>query len=133
MRTPLSPAEARQSVQITLEGHIPSKKNSYSLGKNGGMFKNKELLAALSSLEWQAKAQYRALGRFSPIEYPRSISATFYVADGRSDLDNKYVALQDVLVSAGVIVNDSIARVRRIEAVAIVTSDKRERTEIEIK
>lgn len=62
-----------------------------------------------------------AWGGRAPLERAK-ISAVFYVRDGRGDLDGKWTTAQDVLVKAGVLRNDSIARLDHVILRAVVTN-----------
>ena len=81
----------------------------------------------IKALEWEARM---AWGDRPAIEHPAAIRATFFVRDGRADLDSKYTSIQDVLVKARVIRNDSIARVRKFSCEAHI--DAHERVQVEI-
>jgi Holliday junction resolvase RusA-like endonuclease len=101
---------------LELRGSVPGKKNAYKRSFNGRMHVPAEIRAQLDALQLQAQAQWNR-----PPMDDAHIKARFFVRNRKSDLDNKYVALQDVLVKAGVLVNDSIAHVRSFEASAVVT------------
>lgn len=118
---------AEQSVKLKLCGSVPSKKNTWARARNGGMYLPKEVRAQIDALQLQAQAQWGGRNSVSDAH----VKARFFVKDRRSDLDNKFVCLMDVLVKAGVLVNDSIAHVRSFEASAVVTSLD-ERVEIEV-
>ena len=105
--------------EIVLDGHCPTKKNNYRIA-NRGLRVEDETKAYIDWLLIQARRQW--IGR-KPIE-SATIKARFYVRDGRADLDGKFTTVQDVLVKAGVLRNDSIARLRRIEAEAIIDADE---------
>lgn len=111
-------------MKMTLQGHVPSKKNRYRYTARGG-YMPKDVRSELASLELQARSQWKQATLESAV-----IGAVFYVRDGASDLDNKFVALQDCLVSAGVIRNDSIKRVKRISAEAVIIKGGDEYTEV---
>src|SRR5579884_1408623 len=89
---------------LTLVGPVPAKKNRWHRGKNGAVyFDRKGIEAEIDSLLLQAQSQWRR----DPAKRP-AIIATFYVRDGRGDLDNKYTTIQDVLVKAGVLKADNV-------------------------
>lgn len=110
---------ADEFYKLRLVGHVPSKKNLYRRKRGGGMYKTRETNALLVPLLLQIKAAWKR-----PPLKRASIHTIFYVQDGRSDLDNKFQAIQDLLVSGGVLENDSIARVRHISARAVVVTDE---------
>jgi Holliday junction resolvase RusA-like endonuclease len=87
---------------------------------------NREIKAQVELLEWRAREKWT--GR-EPIAKAR-VAAKFFVRDGRGDLDGKYTTLQDVLVNAGVLRNDSIARLKGFSCEAEI--DPNERVEVEI-
>lgn len=111
---------------ITLQGRVPSKKNAYRYTSRGGYIPA-QIASELLSLQVQARAQWR-----QPTLESAVIGAVFYVKDGASDLDNKLTAAIDVLVKAGVIRNDSIKRVKRISAEAVIVKDGEEWTEVSV-
>jgi Holliday junction resolvase RusA-like endonuclease len=112
-------------MTLTLAGHCPTKKNGKrALG--GRVVMDREIAGQITRLMWQAREQWAGK---PPIQQCR-ITATFYVRDGRADLDGKYTTMQDVLVAAGVIRNDSIARVAGFCCEAIVDSNERVVVEI---
>lgn len=100
---------------IRLRGHVPSKKNRWSRSAKGGMHIPKEIAAEIDGLILQAKSQWKS----SPLE-SAELRAGFVVRDGRSDLDNKVTAVQDILVKAGVLRNDSIAHLWSLNATAVI-------------
>jgi Holliday junction resolvase RusA-like endonuclease len=101
---------------LRLHGHCPTKKNNYRRSKHGGMYKPKEINALLGPLQLQIQAAWK----LPPLNTAK-LDMTFYVRDGRSDLDGKQTSIIDLLVNAGVIVNDSIAHIQHIAAHAAIT------------
>jgi hypothetical protein len=99
------PTEIRDGRwSLVLFGKVPSKKNSRGMGK-GRVFVKDEDKAVIDSLIWQARTIWSGAPAIKP-----SIEACFVVRDGRSDMDNKWTTVQDCLVKAGVLKNDSIAQ-----------------------
>jgi len=92
---------------VTITGHVPCKKN----GKHS--WKGRVVIdpAARSAADWLTLQLRSWWGSREPLEKVQRIEAVFNVRDGRSDLDGKYTTIQDCLVAAGVLANDSIARV----------------------
>ena len=88
---------------ITLKGMIPGKKNRLRPSRSGGYYYDRGDSKAIQALTWQAKAQWKR----DPIDCP-AIDAIIYCKDLRGDLDNKWTCLQDVLVKAGVLINDNL-------------------------
>jgi Holliday junction resolvase RusA-like endonuclease len=115
------------TYRLEFRGPVPSKKNRLRRSRNGGIFREAGATEEINELLRQASLQWK---RKPPIEHVVGIAATFYVRNGKADADNKYTTLQDVLVKAGVIRNDSIARVPAF-SVSTERADE-ERTEVEI-
>jgi len=90
-------------VKITLRGHIPAKKNLYRRSKNGGMFRDNDVVAQINALQSQAILQWQ--GR-EPLSRPKA-SFLFHIADLRADVDNKHTTVLDILVAAKILVNDN--------------------------
>lgn len=92
---------------VTIAGHVPAKKN----GKHA--WKGRVVIdpAARSEADWLTLQLRRWWGRREPIGFVNRLGCLCSVRDGRSDLDGKFTTIQDCLVEAGVLVNDSIARV----------------------
>jgi Holliday junction resolvase RusA-like endonuclease len=111
---------------IELRGHVPTKKNG-KRSFQGRVVTNPEVVGDLRALTLQARLKW---GARPPVQ-KAALKATFYVRDGRGDLDGKFTTIQDVLVKARVLRNDSIARIRRTEQEAFF--DENERTVIEIR
>lgn len=119
---------AMTTHSLLLRGHVPSKKNKLRPSGAGRKLHNDPVVASeILALEWLARI---AWGAAPPIEYTSAIRAMFYVRDGCADLDSKWTTVQDVLVKAHVLRNDSIARVARVSYEARIDAD--ERVEIEI-
>ncbi len=88
-----------------------------------------EVRAALNGLILQARSQWNPR---QPLDHAY-VKARFLVKDGRQDLDNKLTCILDVLVEAGVLINDSIAHLAGFEASAVLVGRKMdERTEIDV-
>ena len=107
-------------MTLTLLGHVATKKNGKA-AFNGRVVQTRAKKADLDSLILQARQQW---GGRPPLQKAK-IQALFFVRDGRGDLDGKYTTLQDVLVKAGVIRNDSIARLPGFKADAIIDPHER--------
>jgi len=90
---------------IELEGKLISKKNSYSLSKNGKrMFKSRKITDAEDMIELQIPVWMRELRLVSP-----HIEVLTEMDSFRADRDNGYTFLQDCLVKNCVLKNDNIA------------------------
>jgi hypothetical protein len=115
-------------VKLLIRGHIATKKNG-KMSWGGKVVTTRISKRELDALILQVKSQWRS----EPLEETKHLHAKFYVRDGRGDLDGKYTTLQDVLVKAGVIRNDSIARLRAFSAeAAMLHKDADEWTEVEL-
>lgn len=95
-------------MRIEIKGSIPSKKNSKQLFRNRRT--GKTIIASSDIFQawhdeqlWLLKAQRPG----APIEQCH-IFCNFYLPDNRrTDLDNKFSSIADLLVDAGFIVDDS--------------------------
>jgi hypothetical protein len=95
------------TYEITLWQKVSSKKNKYLpmiIGGKASLIKDSKLRKELDALASQIPASMRNLN----LEHPE-IEVMMTVADGRSDRDNVLVTIMDLLVSTGVLRNDSIA------------------------
>lgn len=111
--------------KLSVAGHCPTKKNGYSPAGANRVRIRSGIAEHLPNLLAQIRYQWQA----DPIEYAK-VSMTFYVRDGRADLDGKFTTMLDLLVKGGVLKNDSIARIRSISAEAVIS--EHEHVEIEI-
>ena len=121
---------------LELRGSVPCKKNRWHRGKGGMYFDEPEakrgnIQALIDALILQSRTQWNGQA-VRPIERTELISAVFTVKDGRSDLDGKWTTLQDILVKAGVLRNDSIARVPHTEQQALIRPDEEESVSVMI-
>ena len=92
--------------EIELSGPLPSKKNRYMPRRDRpGFFKNQRLRDELDRLIIQVPGQLRDL----KLEHP-NITMQMFVRNSQKDRDNGLTAILDILVCAGVLKNDSIAR-----------------------
>jgi hypothetical protein len=119
------PMRGTQVIEIC--GHCPTKKNGKKAW-NGRVITDPEIRAFVQALEWRAVA---AWGGRAPLE-KAVVRMKFHVRDGRADADGKYTTMQDVLVKAKILRNDSIARVRRGTFAAEITGGD-EWTEIRLR
>jgi Holliday junction resolvase RusA-like endonuclease len=94
--------------QINIEGHVPAKKNLLRPRKNAtkghSYYYDPEVKARLNEIDsvisdyWDGRA---------PLVNP-IIVYVFWTVTGRSDRDNKQTTIQDALVNAGILKDDSI-------------------------
>lgn len=92
-------------MNITLKGRIPSKKNSKRIIGRGRPM----LISSKAYQEWEAGQliYLRSLNLSKGIE-KASIKVVFYMPDNRkADLSNKFESIADLLVKAGILVDDS--------------------------
>ncbi len=93
-------------IEITLRGHVPSKKNAYTPRRDKpGMFKNSKLQTELDRLAMQIPGYVRDLKLESP-----AIEFHFTYARANSDRDNAVTTCLDLLVSMGVLADDNTKR-----------------------
>lgn len=90
------------TVELVLEGSIPSKKNSRINTKEGKSFPSKDFSnwqdIALSSVRRQTRHRFRGLVQIELIIY--------FATLGRADTDNKVTSILDMLVEALVLKDD---------------------------
>lgn len=112
----------------SITGHVPAKKN----GKHS--YKGRVVIDAKARAEanWLTCQLRRWWGRKPALEAVSNIDIDFHVRSGRADLDGKYTTVQDCLVEAGVLVNDSIARVPEFGCCALVVKGDFEESVITI-
>lgn len=103
--------------EIELLGPVPSKKNSYTPRKDRpGVFKNSKLRAELDRLQIQIPGYVRDLKLVSP-----DIEIEMQVPNGRRDRDGALTTILDLLVSTGVLKNDSAAQCNGLVTLLPVT------------
>ena len=112
---------------LRVMGHVPSKKNTWR-PKASGVYQRSEVKAEINGIILQLKGQWKA----SALEETAFLKMVFTVPNGKSDLDNKATCMIDCLVKAGVVKNDSIARINEFHALAYINSLEEEWTEIQI-
>jgi hypothetical protein len=112
-------------MTLRVQGHLATKKNG-KMAWGGKVVTTRISKAETDSFVLQLRSQWHA----EPLEDVRFLKATFTVRDGRGDLDGKYSTLQDLLVKARVIRNDSIARIRSFSAEAVINPQAEEGCEI---
>lgn len=84
---------------------MPSKKNSWHRGANGGIYVPEGVKSKLDDFLWQLKPVVMKQGKQLPITDICAIDAIFHTCD-RLDLDNKLTTLLDLLQKSGCIKND---------------------------
>lgn len=94
-----------QTLQFSLEGEIPSKKNAWKPTAQGGRYIPGDVQSEIDALLWQLKPVRSKLPH--PISGPISIQVEFTTQTKRRDTDNRYTTLQDILQKAGIIENDN--------------------------
>lgn len=103
-------------LEITLEGIIPSKKNSKRIvGRGKRMF----IISSKNYLEWEkekANEIYGQLDEITAITTPVRLSITFSSATKRKwDLSNKVESIQDLFVKVGILEDDNWSIVQELE------------------
>lgn len=96
-------------LQLTISGQTPAQKNSKSIAYNRGTGKP-FIMSNQNVKNWQNTAAIELL-RYrikEPLEGRQELSVMFYVKDNRRrDLDNMLTTIQDALVKAGILTDDS--------------------------
>jgi hypothetical protein len=93
------------SAVITLSGKVRVKKNAYTPRKDGkGFYKGSKLKGELDALA----IQIPSWARDKQLRHP-NITFQFHLPSGNSDRDGMVTTLLDVMVSFGIIHNDSVA------------------------
>lgn len=100
---------------LHIRGHIPAKKNTWR-PKPGGVYQRKDVRAEMDGVILQIKSQWKC----APLEETAFLKLAFTVPNGKSDLDNRATTVIDCLVKAGVVKNDSIARINSFSAEATI-------------
>lgn len=103
-------------LEITIEGTIPSKKNSKRIvGRGKRMF----IISSKNYLEWEkekANEIYGQLDEITAITTPIRLSITFSSSTKRKwDLSNKVESIQDLLVKVGILEDDNWSIVQELE------------------
>lgn len=95
-------------MEFTIYGQVPAQKNNKSIAYNRATHKP-FIMSNQNVKNWQTEAAYqlKPLRPLTPIS-KSCLSITFYVKDKRRrDLDNMLSTVQDALVKAGIIEDDS--------------------------
>lgn len=121
-------------LQLTISGQTPAQKNSKSIAYNRGT--GKPFIMSNSNVKnWQNSAAIELL-RYrikEPLDGKQELSIMFYVKDNRRrDLDNMLTTIQDALVKAGILIDDSWKNLK-IGAVDAKLDKDNPRAEITIK
>ncbi len=95
--------------EITILGQTPSQKNAKTIAYNRRTGKPFPM-SKQNVKDWQeyAALQLRLISPKKPLEGRQSISIMFYLKDRRRrDIDNMLTTIQDALVKAGILRDDS--------------------------
>lgn len=103
-------------LEITLEGIIPSKKNSKRIvGRGKRMF----IISSKNYLEWEREKVgdiLEQLDEINAITTPIRLAISFSSATKRKwDLSNKVESIQDLLVKVGVLEDDNWSIVQELD------------------
>lgn len=99
----------KNQLTITLQGQVPSQKNSKTIAYNRATRKP-FIMSNQNVKDWQniAALQLRQYQINEPLKGRQELSIMFYVKDNRRrDLDNMLTTVQDALVKAGILEDDS--------------------------
>lgn len=107
-------------VELTLEGNVPSKKNSRINTRSGVSFPSKNFTEWQQSALQQTRLQTRAR-LFKPVSIEIII---YFGTNGRADLDNRITSILDMLVDALVLRDDKWQDVPRLCAEAVYRKGK---------
>jgi Holliday junction resolvase RusA-like endonuclease len=88
--------------RLTINAHIPSKKNMLRRSRNGGMFHNKVVVDAIKDITEQCRCQWSGEPLVEPEMY-----VMFRILNKRADADNMLTTTLDCMVKAGVLLNDN--------------------------
>lgn len=101
-------------IELKFAGNIPAKKNSRINRRDGMSFPSREFEAWQSTAIQNVRIQTRA--KFTA---PVSLECIIYFGtDARADLDNRVTSLLDMLVKAGVLLDDKWQQVPAIHVQA---------------
>lgn len=120
---------AMSNDKITIEGDVPSKKNSRQCFVRNGHMMN---IPSKRYSEWHsgALAQLRGVKQLNP---PYRIYMKFWMkTNRRADLDNKMASILDALQDAMIIQDDCWQKLELVQATAGGIDKERPRVEIEI-
>ena len=100
---------------ISISGEVPVKKNSYQIGKNGGLYKPKKITDFEELVSGELLAQkIKAIPDDAEITIE---SAVFYIKRDK-DLDGMMTTVLDALQDGGMFKNDSkVMRIRNQEKI----------------
>lgn len=118
------------TLEITLSGNVPSKKNSKRLIMRGG---KRFFVPSEAHEAWHEEQMYR-LGKFRSPKLKLDglkMTMTLYAGDARKgDLSNKFESIADLFVDAGIIADDNWTVVSRVELIYGGIDRERPRAEI---
>jgi Holliday junction resolvase RusA-like endonuclease len=112
---------------LTLRGHCPSKKNLWRRGRGQKAYLDRSAQAEIDSLVLQARSAWKR----APLSHP-SVDVHIYTRSRRQDRDNIVTTLLDVLVKAGVLAGDNIAKFNGPVTVHPAQIDREERVVIHL-
>lgn len=98
-------------MKITIQGSIPSKKNSRNIFVRGGRIVN---IPQTNYKTWSEDA-YKQLSGVKEIKNIQEVHLEFYPKDRRKfDLTNKAESIMDVLVDCGIIEDDNYSVIPKV-------------------
>lgn len=103
-----------KTLELTLEGHVPSKKNSRIRTRAGSSIPSKAYQDWQDSALWQVRQQTRERGMTNV-----ALEVIIYFGTrARADLDNRITSVLDMLVEGLVLRDDKWQDVPRLQAQA---------------
>lgn len=108
-----------REFSFIIDGRPMSKKRNWTIGRNrSGMMPRIVLTTKYKQWEkgvvdqlWVQRMQYQAsmIGPWEPIDYPVEVTFRFYIArKGKYDLSNLYQGIEDAMVKAHILKDDSL-------------------------
>ena len=124
------------SIKFTIQGRIPSKKNSVILlcrGPRVMKFPSKAYKIWHEDASWQLKSFYASKALF-PLKQISSMIIKIFAPDKRSaDLSNKVESIMDLLVDNGILKDDNWFIVPNLLVIFCGIDKDNPRAEVEIK
>jgi len=112
------------SIELSIEGNIPVKKNKQRRGQHGGIYKHADVRAYEEIFAWEAIRQ-----RPQPVRGPFAISGTFRLKSTK-DVDGTLTTILDCLQQCELIDNDKMLTVIRDVRKVVISAKEVESVKI---